>query len=161
MQGYSSSFWGCLNWIIRLWSAAILLSKFASEVYVNYSFIQSTAINIMFVYCIYEMQLCFRNITVRINYKPWYTHSLLADSLKPSLLDIKLNLLWACIIFWSIDTPPGYLDTVHNASIHAWWIQRCPFFHIQYNGQTIALIFWDGSFVIWFTEEFWVFIVLL
>ncbi len=64
LLGYSSSFWGCLNWIVRLWSSTTLFSKFALEVYVNYSFIKNTAINIMFVYCIYEMQVCFINITV-------------------------------------------------------------------------------------------------
>ncbi len=64
LLGYYSSFWGCLNWIVRLCSSATLFSKFALEVYVNYSFIKNTAINIMFVYCIYEMQLCFINITV-------------------------------------------------------------------------------------------------
>lgn len=52
---------------LRLWSPAILFSKFASVVYVNYFFIKNTAMNITLVYCIDEMQLCFINITVSHN----------------------------------------------------------------------------------------------
>jgi len=47
----------------------------------------------MFIYSIYEMQLCFIKVTVWINSKPWFAHSRPVNSLKPSLLDKKLNLL--------------------------------------------------------------------